>query len=277
MRQALERLAGVSRDELLARFPGSAIDPVRDDHWQGELIAAASTPAAAPVLLYLHGGAFILGSCGTHRLQALRLSYRLGLRVLLLDYRLAPEHPFPAAHDDVRAAHAWICRTLQPERLFLGGDSAGATLALALLVTRAWGPRRPDAAFAISPCVDLGEEVHPHWYTRFTDATIRPGILRLIRQHYCPAADLADPRLSPLRGELGDLPPLLLVAGSHEQLASHSSAFAGAARAAGSPVELWLAPGMQHVFPVLLPGLPESKAAMARIADLLARAGHQRP
>jgi acetyl esterase/lipase len=185
-------------------------------------------------VLYLHGGGFTVGSPATHRALATHLAAAIGSRVHVLDYRLAPEHPHPAALDDVPAA----CRELtrRYERLALVGDSAGGWLALtAALRLRDDGGQLPAAIGLISPWLDLAGR---SWAGGPVDAMLRPSWLRRCAAAYAPGADLRDPRFAPLAADLTGLPPVIVQVGRAELLLDDAVRLARRLRSAGTPVDL---------------------------------------
>ena len=243
-------------------------------------VSAAGVPAewlapagAAPprVALYIHGGAFYSGSLAGARPVAAALALAGCARVLSIDYRLTPEHPFPAALDDARAAYEWLLAGgLAPDRLVLVGDSAGGNLALALLVQlRDRGRPLPAAAAALSPTVDLtlaGET----WATRARrDLLLNRDKIRAAVDLYLRGQDPRAPLASPLYADLGGLPPLLLLAGSEECLLSDAARFADKARAAGVAVTLEIGDGMQHGWHLLHGFLPEGRQALDRVGAFI--------
>ncbi|GAA1853982.1 alpha/beta hydrolase [Myceligenerans crystallogenes] len=243
----------------------------------GGVPALAITPPragdAAGTLLYLHGGGYAIGSAHTGAPLAAALADRAGLRALSLGYRLAPEHPFPAAVDDALAAYRALIGDVDPARVVLAGDSAGAGLALATtLAARAAGLPLPAAIVAFSGWFDLTlsgasltakESVDPLF-----DAADIAGYAGL----YLPdAADPADPLASPLLADLRGLPPLLLQAGSHEVLLDDTTGLAARAAAADVEVVLETYPGSAHVFQHNHTTEPAAARAMDAAASFLAR------
>lgn len=226
-------------------------------------------PTSQPgrVVLYLHGGGFALRLPNLYARFAARLARALDARVLLVDYRLAPEHPFPAGVDDCLAAYRWLLdQGIAAHDIVIAGDSAGANLALAtLLGAKAAGVAPPACAFVISPPVDLTLASPSFVANERSDALFRLATLVLLRGRYVGADRLLDPLVSPLFGDLAGLPPLLLQAGTREMLRDDAVRFAERARSAGVPVDLELWHGMQHCFQ-LLSFLPESARAIEAIA-----------
>lgn len=223
------------------------------------------------IVLYLHGGGYVMGSRSTHRGLAGRIARASRARVLLPDYRLAPEHPFPAAVDDAVACWRWlISEGHAPEHMAIAGDSAGGGLALAtLLALKAAGDPLPACAVALSPWTDLegtGPTAEPD---AVDDPMLTPEGLRSTGRQYA-AADLRHPHAAPLHGDLDGLPPLLLQVGTREVLLSDSTRFAEKAQAAGVDVTLEVEAGLIHVWQ-MFPGVPEAQSAIQRIGSFIDR------
>jgi len=219
------------------------------------------------VLLYLHGGAYMLGSPISHRPLTAALVLASGMRVLALDYRLAPEHPFPAAVEDALAAYRWLLESGTPrERIVVGGDSAGGGLALALLVVaRYFGMPLPAAALCLSPWVDL-EMAGLSWFVNIGADPILPRRDTSAAQTYLNGAPPTTPLASPLYADLAGLPPLLVQVGSVEPLYSEILAFVQKARMAGVDVTLEIWPEMFHVWQIFAAMLPEAREAVEHLA-----------
>ncbi|RBY94973.1 hypothetical protein DQ244_02695 [Blastococcus sp. TBT05-19] len=233
-----------------------------------EVMVPEATPSTGAVL-YLHGGGFTTGSAATHRTLATHLAASSGATVHLLDYRLAPEHPFPAALDDVLAAYRELRgRTDRPERTVLAGDSAGGWLALtAALRLRDEGSPLPAAVALISPLLELsGDDRRPDR----VDPMLQPAWLARCAADFAPGRDLRSPELSPLAADLTGLPPLVVQVGGDEILLEESVRLAGLARAAGVPVDLRRFDRMWHVFQVSAGSVRESTAAVIALGETLA-------
>jgi acetyl esterase/lipase len=221
-------------------------------------------------ILYLHGGAWCLHLPGVFSRHASRLSLLTGMRVLLPDYRLAPEHPFPAGPDDCFTAYRWLIENGYGARpLAVAGDSAGGNLTLVTLMrARDAGLPMPDCAVLLSPSTDLTTS-GPSWkYNNDADPMFTQEAKDLLRPVYCPDQDVTNPLLSPLFGNWAGLPPLLFHAGSTEVLLDDSVRAQDRAVQAGVQAEIDVWQGMPHVFHVFS-WLPESKVAMRRIADFI--------
>jgi acetyl esterase/lipase len=242
------------------------VAPVRAGGVPGEWLIPKGAPEDR-VLLYLHGGAWVMGSPRTHRALVADLARRAGLRALSLDYRLAPEHPYPAALDDAVAGYErLLANGIEPGRIVVAGDSAGGNLALALLLRlRDAGTPLPAAAALLSPVTDLELGGASHATRKaldpfFARADLRPFIVSYVGVH-----DPGEPYLSPLGADLRGLPPLLIHVGDHEILLDDAVRLGERARAAGVDARTVVWPGMMHVFQIQAPFLPEARRANAEI------------
>ncbi|PKM32122.1 MAG: alpha/beta hydrolase [Gammaproteobacteria bacterium HGW-Gammaproteobacteria-12] len=217
--------------------------------------------SSGSVLLYLHGGAFMIGGPDTHRGICASLAKRGALEVCALDYRLAPEHPYPAARDDVVAAYQALLEAgYRPQQIVIGGDSAGGNLSLV-----GW-------LVCFSPVTDFtGEQMHE---PPAGDPLLHPRWIEQAAQLYCPA-DLPrnDPGLSPLFADLSRLPPTLIQVGEDELLLNDSLRLAERARAAGVTLRLERYPGLWHVFQAHVGMLRAADYAIARVVAFLRERG----
>ena len=240
-------------------------------HW----LAAPGTDAGR-VLLFLHGGGFEFGSVRSDGELAARLGRAAGMRVLFPEYRLAPEHHFPAAIDDVVAAWRWLRadQGLDAGSIAVAGDSAGGGLAVALLVAlRGAGEALPAAAVLMSPTVDLTSSGASMTERVDQDPLSTPDMLRQFAADYLAGADPREPLASPLFASLAGLPPLLVLVGTADLLLSDSERLAAAADQAGVDVTLEIGEGLPHVYPLML-GTPEAAEATEEIGKFLrARVG----
>jgi len=228
------------------------------------------------VVLYFHGGGLIAGSPITHREFAARLARRARRRVLIADYRLAPEHPYPAAFEDMRAVYGALLARVPVADVAFGGESSGAGLGLALLASLAGdGMPRPSAAFFISGHFDMtlsGESMRSR--AALDPFTSRQALERAAAW-YTNGADPRSPRISPIFADLGALPPILLQVGDHEILLSDSLRVAERIRDGGGHVQLTVWGSMWHVWPMFV-GLPEAEQALDEIGDFLAASSPRR-
>jgi epsilon-lactone hydrolase len=224
-------------------------------------------------MLYLHGGGYVFGSPSQYRDFTWRIATVASAQVLCLSYRLAPEHPFPAALDDAVSAYRWlIAQGAAPGRTALIGDSAGGGLAFAaLLRLRDEGVPLPAAAVAISPWTDLAMTGHSLRVNASRDPSLIPERAQSFARHYVGSADPRDPHVSPLYGNLRGLPPSLIHVGSDEILRDDSVRMAEKLRASGCSVELEIWPRMPHSWHLFARVLPEARLAVARIGEFLRR------
>ncbi|HVP83089.1 MAG TPA: alpha/beta hydrolase [Rhizomicrobium sp.] len=221
-------------------------------------------------LLYIHGGGFVAGVPANHRPLTWRLAEGVGVPVYAIDYRLAPEHPFPAGLDDcVTAYRALLAKGLSPEHIAIGGDSAGGNLTLVTaLKLKELGLPLPAALVCLSPVTDHeGFESRTDNIKR--DAMFDIRMVNSVSPLYCPNVDPADPLVSPYRGDVTGLPPTLFHCSRDELLRDDSIRMAQKMKAAGvdTTIEVW--PGVFHVWQVTADVLPEAKKAVANIVDFL--------
>ncbi len=265
MRRRFERFGATSRASIRQRHPAALFADHTVGRLSNESVRAAATTSRT--ILYLHGGAFVMGSPASYRSRALRLSYRCDAEVFVPDYRLAPEHPFPAALEDALLAWRHLQTLGRPGPLLVAGDSAGGGLALSLILRlRQSGEGSPDGAVLLSPWTDLsgsaGAEHHRDlWLTR--------EHLRRWARHYIGQADPRDPLISPSFADVSGLPPLLVLAGENELLAEDARRLVDGARANGADAKLLVGKAMQHDWPLTLPWLAESRRAWREITDFV--------
>ncbi|WP_441249844.1 alpha/beta hydrolase [Kitasatospora sp. McL0602] len=232
------------------------------------------TPAGATGpgrLLYLHGGGYLIGSPETHAGLVGELARRAGLVAISVDYRLAPEHPFPAAVEDGLAAYRELLATgMDPRHLVLAGDSAGAGLSLAtLLAAREAGLPQPAAVVLFSPWVDLTVSGASIRTKEDADPIFVEADIRAYAELYLGTADPSGPLASPIFADLGGLPPLLVQVGSDEVLLDDAVRLAGRAGADEVEVTLEIGPGLPHVYQHHFGRLDEADAALERAARFL--------
>jgi acetyl esterase/lipase len=244
---------------------GTTVEPVDAGGVPAEWVIAPDVDDR--VVVHLHGGAYHLGSLASSRRRASLVSAAARARVLNVGYRLAPEHPFPAAVLDAVAAVRWLwSASSAPSRTALAGDSAGGGLVLAtLLALRDAGGPLPAAGVAISPVTDL-EATGESMTTRAdVDLLLRPDGMKEAADLYLAGQDPRHPYASPLHGDLAGLPPLLIQVGDAEVLLDDSTRFAARAEQAGVDVTLEVWPEMPHVWHAFAGFLPEADRADARI------------
>lgn len=263
-----------ARFEKTAVFLGGAPDA------KCEKVDAGGVPAEwvmAPgsdsgrAVLYLHGGGYAIGSLNTHRRLAYDISAASSARVLLIDYRLAPEHPFPAAIDDAAAAWRWLlAQGFAANRLAIAGDSAGGGLAIATLVNlRDLKLALPACAVAISPWVDL-EGVGNSIATRAAqDPIVQKDGLLWMAGMYLDGKDARTPLAAPLHADLKGLPPILVQVGTAETLLDDATRIAEKLHQADVEVRLAIWPNMLHVFPLFAPVLSEGRDGCLEIGAFI--------
>jgi acetyl esterase/lipase len=263
-----------ARHEKSTRFNRLPAD-VHCQHVSTDGVAAewiAVPDADWGVILYLHGGAYALGSINTYREFIARLARAARMGSLAINYRLAPEHPFPAALEDATAAYAWLlAQGVEPSRIIVAGDSAGGGLALAALVAlRDAGKLLPAGAVCISPWTDLTLSGASIQGKAQVDCMLDADSLEMYAKLYAGERDRTSPLISPLFADLSGLPPLLIQVGSDEILLDDARRCTARARQAGVDVILEIWDEMFHVFQ-LVPFLPETKRAVGQIAEFVSQ------
>jgi len=263
-----------ARFEKLAGFLGGSPDA------KCEAVDAGGVPAEwvgapgfdpARAMLYLHGGGYAIGSINTHRRLAYDLSAASGARVLLIDYRLAPEHPFPAAVDDAARAWRWLLKQgFAPSRLSIAGDSAGGGLTIATLVNlRDQKLALPACAATMSPWVDLEGVGNSIVARAAQDPMVQKAGLLWMASMYLNGADAKTPLAAPLHADLKGLPPVLVQAGTAEVLLDDATRLDEKLHQAGVEVKLSVWPNMLHVFPLFAPILSEGRDGCVEIGNFV--------
>lgn len=245
------------------------VEPVDARGVPAELVTTGEPSSGDRVLLYLHGGGYVLGSLRTARGLAAELSRASGARVLSVDYRLAPEFPFPAALDDSVAAYRHLLDLgVGPGDIALCGDSAGGGLAVATMVAlRDSGLDLPAACVCLSPWTDLSMGGRSYSTNAERDPQVDRGMLAEMAAAYAVDESIAAPQISPVNADLSGLPPILVQVGDAEALLDDALAFTERARTAGVEVNLRVWPDMIHVWQVYAPKLPEARDALLEAAD----------
>jgi acetyl esterase/lipase len=253
--------------------------------WQLEVGANGEwlrSSASRRTILYLHGGGYYFCSPRSHRAISFGLAVRAQANVFSLDYRLAPEHRFPAAVDDAVAAYRALLVDAAPQTIVIAGDSAGGGLALAtLLALRDAGDALPAGAVLFSPWTDLTGSGASMMSNEGRDPMFHAAVFPKVAAQYLGDADAAHPHASPLFGEFDGLPPLLIQAADTELLLDDSTRVAKKARAAGVRVDLEIWRNVPHIFPIWAPFMPEARQALANAARFIedvtgAAASHHR-
>lgn len=255
-----------SNKPLLPR--GATMQSARADGVSVEWIIPPNA-LAQPIILYLHGGGWTLGWNNSQRWMVAHICQAAASRALAVDYRLAPEDPFPAALEDCLAAYRWLLKSgTSPRQIVIAGDSAGGNLALAtLMALRDAGDPLPAAAVCISPMTDLagtGES-----FSTNKDPLLTARFALSMARYYAGNQDPRLPLISPHYGNLGGLPPLLIHVGEDEILLSDAARLTDNARAAGVDVSLVIWPKMWHVWHAFVPYLPEAQQAVNAMGDFI--------
>jgi epsilon-lactone hydrolase len=223
-------------------------------------------------LLFLHGGGYAIGSSATHRTLAARLALGASMSATVLDYRLAPEHPYPAGLDDCLAAYESLLEVWGPQSLAIAGDSAGGGATLAtLLRIRDRGVAAPAAAVMFSPWVDLTGTSVSMRERAGVDPMLKPRHLERFGDWYVNGVSKDNIEVSPMFAELHGLPPMLVMVGSDEVLFDDSVTLVKRVNEAGGQATLDIADGMWHVYQLLAPVLPEANSALAMASRFLVR------
>ena len=264
-----QRRAGMEAMQAGLAIPDDVdCEPVDADGVPAEWVRVAGADENR-VLFYLHGGGYTIGSLNTHRFLMQNLSRASGISVLGVDYRLAPEHPYPAAVDDSITAWQWmLSQGIDAGACVIGGDSAGGGLTLAtLLRLRDSEASLPAAGVCLSPWTDLASSVIAT-ETKNDDPMVTDEGLRTMAAAYVGDGDATDPLISPILADLAGLPPLLIQVGTAEHLLEDSTVFTERARAAGVEVSIEEWEDMIHVFQ-FFPSLAEAQQAIGKIGEFV--------
>jgi acetyl esterase/lipase len=231
----------------------------------GEWFISSEADELSPVVLYLHGGGFVFQQTPMHRAMVANLTSAVKGRCFAVDYRLAPEYPFPASLDDCIAAYQYLLdEGISPQQITIMGDSAGGNLTLVMMIAlRDRNLPLPQLGISISAPTDFTDENPAH---AVRDAILHPRAIDRFSRSYVVGQDPRNPLLSPLFADLHGLPQLILYAGGEEALSTDSVRFAQAAVAAGVDVTLRVYPGMWHVWQ-LMPEMPQARQSLGEIAE----------
>ena len=264
-RRSFERMVDGFTIDVAARYSRLNAGGVTSE-W-----VTAESASDSRVVLYLHGGGYIIGSPRTHRPLMAELSQASKGRVLGLDYRLAPEHPFPAPVEDSVAAYRWLLSEgYDPARIAVAGDSAGGGLTVAMMVqARYLGLPMPGAAVCISPWVDMEGQGDSMETRAAADPMVGKESLMISAKTYLGGSDPRAPLAAPLYADLRGLPPMLIQVGDAEVLLDDSTRLAGIAREAGVEVEMDVWDDMIHVWHLFAPILPEGKQAISQAGEFI--------
>ena len=232
--------------------------------------AAVAWSRSDRCVLYFHGGGYVVGTAALYRDFLWRIAAAAHAQVLCFDYRLAPEHPFPAALDDAVTVYRWLTARFDPRHIAFVGDSAGGGLLFAtLLRLRDESLAFPCAAVSLSPWTDLALSGQSIQTNAVADPMLISRDLPALVRHYTAGADPRNPLISPLYGDVSGFPPALIQAGSDEILRDDAVRMAEKLRAAGCEVELEVWERMPHVWQLYARVLPEARRALARIGAFL--------
>lgn len=267
LRTYSEKLAREGLRKQLLPY-GATINRFRADSVPVEWIVPSQVSSQS-LILYLHGGGWILGWYNNHRSLVAHIGQAAKSRVLAVDYRLAPENPFPAALEDSLEAYHWLLRDgIKPSQIVIAGDSAGGNLTLTtLMALRDAGDPLPAAAVCISPMTDLAATGES--FRKNKDALLTAKLALLMAKHYIGDQDPQLPLISPHYGSLEGLPPMLIHVGGDEILLSDAERLAMNARRDGIEVELVVWPKMWHVWHTYVPYLPEAQQAVNEIGNFV--------
>ncbi len=239
----------------------------------GGVGAIVATPSKVPVerhILYFHGGGYVIGSPRSHIAMAARLAVHAHASISVIDYRLAPEHPYPACVDDCVAAYRSVVKEWDPASVVIAGDSAGGGATLSTLCAlRDAGDPLPAAGYLISPWTDLTASGETTTSKASVDPMLQLSMLNPFAERYAGGRPLDDPGISPLFADLSGLPPLLVQVGSDEILLSDSTRLVEKARASGVNVDLDVRDGMWHVYQAFAGMMPEATAALIEAASFI--------
>ncbi|NVM02236.1 MAG: alpha/beta hydrolase [Candidatus Helarchaeota archaeon] len=256
--------------KVFSILKGTSCEPLQVGNIPAEWVIAPEIKTDR-VILYLHGGGYTMGSINTHRKLVSRISKAAEAQVLLIDYRLAPEHPFPAALEDSTFAYLWLLKEgFNPDKIVIAGDSAGGGLIIATLVKlRDDGEALPAAAVCLSPWTDLGCTGETLRTKADIDPMVRLEDLKLNAKEYLGKKDPKTPLASPIYADLSGLPPILIQVGTSEILLDDANRLAERAKDAGVDVALDPWEEMVHVWQLFSEFLPEGQEAINRIGDYI--------
>lgn len=245
------------------------LEPIMIDDLYAEWLCHADAPKDEAIL-YFHGGGYVSGTCAAHRTHVSKVVNSSLINAMTFQYRVAPEHPFPAALDDALAAYRYLLdQGFAPQRIAFMGDSAGGGLCLATLnAIKTQGLPMPTAVVALSPWTDLactGDS-----YQSNADSCLSPdGSWTVFSHYYAPDMDKTNPLISPLYGDLAGLPPMRIYVGSDEVMLDDAIQYAEKAKAAGVEVVLTVGEGLFHCYPICAPIFPEATEAMAELCAFM--------
>lgn len=264
-----ERLNKISR--FLKRAFGVSVEATTVNGLYAEWLRPKQA-VDGKVMLYLHGGAYLVGSCRTHRQMVSHIARAAGVNALVPEYRLAPEHPFPAAIDDAVGVYRWLLANgFDPGDVFIAGDSAGGGLTVAVMLSlRHAGLPMPAAAVLLSPFLDITASGESATTRAEKDPWFDAKDMHIVADNYCgDGTEPQSPLVSPVFANVAGLPPTFIQVGDDEILLSDSTRLAEKMKNAGLDVEIEIWPEMWHVFQLFIGKMPESRRAIRRIGTYL--------
>jgi epsilon-lactone hydrolase len=262
-----ERRIALEKSATRFKLPANIeIEKIKIGEIEAEWVKPANS-TSGKTILYFHGGSYVQGSASTHRSLVAALVQATAGRLLVPNYRLAPEHPFPAALEDASSCYSWLLeQKIPPTSLLIAGDSAGGGLAVAtLLALRDQNGKLPAGAICISPWLDLTNQSASHHRNARREPSLRTVLLNEAARQYAAKTMLTDPLVSPLYGNLTGLPPLFIQVGSDEILLDDAVLFAEKARTANVEVTLEVHQQMWHLWQIFGKRMKESRQAIESI------------
>lgn len=269
------RANGVKNSKMLGEVSKNIkVEKINMEGIQAEwLIPFSSSTRSEKVILYLHGGGYVTGSIEDHRMMCGLLANATGTKVLIPEYRLAPEHPFPAALDDALKVYQWLLgQGYSSTNMIIAGDSAGGGLGVAtVLALKEKSGSLPAAVVCLSPWADLALTGQSHTTKAKAEAILNKDVLHEWALCYTDESNLTNPLVSPIHGDFHGFPPLLIQVGSEEILLDDSTLLAEKAKSAGVDVTLKIWDGMWHVWQALGDLIPENKKTFEEIGQFVQR------
>ena len=269
------RANGVKNSKMLGEVSKNiTVEKINMEGIQAEwLIPFSSSTRSEKVILYLHGGGYVTGSIEDHRMMCGLLANATETKVLIPEYRLAPEHPFPAALDDALKVYQWLLdQGYSSANMIIAGDSAGGGLSVAtVLALKEKSGSLPAAVVCLSPWADLALTGQSHATKAKTEAILNKDVLHEWALCYTDESNLTNPLVSPIHGDFHGFPPLLIQVGSEEILLDDSTLLAEKAKSAGVDVTLKIWDGMWHVWQALGDLIPENKKTFEEIGQFVQR------
>ena len=260
--EGAKKFGSIPADVIVSPLSIEGLPKGLSAEWIHPLDSSTSPSAANKAIFYTHGGGYVSGNCVDHRMHVAKFVKASGVGALLFDYRLAPEHPFPAAMQDTLIAYRWLlAQGVLPSNIVIVGESAGGGLCLAsMLAIRDEGLSLPVAGVALSPWTDLTCSGKSYLSNAKRDISTL-GSWNVWGSYYVGSNDPTHAWISPLYGDLHGLPPILIQVGDHEILLDDARSFAEKAKVAGVDITLHVWEGMVHCFPLLAPMFREASQA----------------